>query len=363
MFTANTMSAAIETMGLSLPHSSTMAAEDQEKADSAARSGEVLVEAIKANIRPLDLLTREAFENAISVIMAVGGSTNSVLHLLAIARTAGVDLSIDDFEMIRERVPVICDLKPSGRFVTVDLHQAGGIPQVMKLLLDAGLLHGNCRTIEGKTLEELLANVSSTPPEGQEVIRPLSHPLYSKGHLAILKGNLASEGAVAKISGIKTPVLTGPARVFESEEDCLAAIIGKQIHAGDVIVIRQEGPVGGPGMREMLAPTAAIVGQGLGEKVALITDGRFSGGTYGLVVGHVAPEAAVGGAIGLVIEGDSITVDANQNLLQLNVSDDELERRRSIWSGHKPKYRTGILGKYARLVSSSSLGAVTDQPD
>ena len=363
MFTANTMSAAIETMGLSLPHSSTMAAEDEEKAESAARSGEVLVEAIKSNIRPLDLLTREAFENAISVIMAVGGSTNSVLHLLAIARTAGVDLSIDDFEMIRERVPVICDLKPSGRFVTVDLHQAGGIPQVMKLLLDAGLLHGNCRTIEGKTLQELLANVPSTPPEGQEVIRPLSDPLYAKGHLAILKGNLASEGAVAKISGIKTPVLTGPARVFESEEDCLASIIGKQIHAGDVIVIRQEGPVGGPGMREMLAPTAAIVGQGLGDKVALITDGRFSGGTYGLVVGHVAPEAAVGGAIGLVMEGDSITVDANQNLLQLNVNEVELERRRSIWSGHQPKYKTGVLGKYARLVSSSSLGAVTDQPD
>ncbi|MDC0315465.1 dihydroxy-acid dehydratase [Synechococcus sp. AH-551-G15] len=363
MFTANTMSAAIETMGLSLPHSSTMAAEDEEKAESAARSGEVLVEAIKSNIRPLDLLTREAFENAISVIMAVGGSTNSVLHLLAIARTAGVDLSIDDFEMIRERVPVICDLKPSGRFVTVDLHQAGGIPQVMKLLLDAGLLHGNCRTIEGKTLQELLANVPSTPPEGQEVIRPLSDPLYAKGHLAILKGNLASEGAVAKISGIKTPVLTGPARVFESEEDCLASIIGKQIHAGDVIVIRQEGPVGGPGMREMLAPTAAIVGQGLGDKVALITDGRFSGGTYGLVVGHVAPEAAVGGAIGLVMEGDSITVDANQNLLQLNVNEVELERRRSIWSGHQPKYKTGVLGKYARLVSSSSLGAVTDQPN
>ena len=363
MFTANTMSAAIETMGLSLPHSSTMAAEDDEKAESAARSGEVLVEAIKSNIRPLDLLTREAFENAISVIMAVGGSTNSVLHLLAIARTAGVDLNIDDFEMIRERVPVICDLKPSGRFVTVDLHQAGGIPQVMKLLLDAGLLHGKCRTIEGKTLEELLANIPSTPPEGQEVIRPLSNPLYAKGHLAILKGNLAIEGAVAKISGIKTPVLTGPARVFESEEDCLASIIGKQIHAGDVIVIRQEGPVGGPGMREMLAPTAAIVGQGLGDKVALITDGRFSGGTYGLVVGHVAPEAAVGGAIGLVMEGDSITVDANQNLLQLNVSEVELERRRSIWSGHTPKYKTGILGKYARLVSSSSRGAVTDQPD
>ena len=363
MFTANTMSAAIETMGLSLPHSSTMAAEDEEKAESAARSGEVLVEAIKSNIRPLDLLTREAFENAISVIMAVGGSTNSVLHLLAIARTAGVDLNIDDFEMIRERVPVICDLKPSGRFVTVDLHQAGGIPQVMKLLLDAGLLHGHCRTIEGKTLEELLANIPSTPPEGQEVIRPLSNPLYAKGHLAILKGNLAIEGAVAKISGIKTPVLTGPARVFESEEDCLASIIGKQIHAGDVIVIRQEGPVGGPGMREMLAPTAAIVGQGLGDKVALITDGRFSGGTYGLVVGHVAPEAAVGGAIGLVVEGDSITVDANQNLLQLNVNEAELERRRNMWLGHTPKYKTGILGKYARLVSSSSRGAVTDQPD
>ncbi len=363
MFTANTMSAAIETMGLSLPHSSTMAAEDEEKAESAARSGEVLVEAIKSNIRPLDLLTREAFENAISVIMAVGGSTNSVLHLLAIARTAGVDLNIDDFEMIRERVPVICDLKPSGRFVTVDLHQAGGIPQVMKLLLDAGLLHGHCRTIEGKTLEELLANIPSTPPEGQEVIRPLSNPLYAKGHLAILKGNLAIEGAVAKISGIKTPVLTGPARVFESEEDCLASIIGKQIHAGDVIVIRQEGPVGGPGMREMLAPTAAIVGQGLGDKVALITDGRFSGGTYGLVVGHVAPEAAVGGAIGLVMEGDSITVDANQNLLQLNVNEAELERRRNTWLGHTPKYKTGILGKYARLVSSSSRGAVTDQPD
>ena len=363
MFTANTMSAAIETMGLSLPHSSTMAAEDEEKAESAARSGEVLVEAIRSNIRPLDLLTREAFENAISVIMAVGGSTNSVLHLLAIARTAGVDLNIDDFEMIRERVPVICDLKPSGRFVTVDLHQAGGIPQVMKLLLDAGLLHGHCRTIEGKTLEELLANIPSTPPEGQEVIRPLSNPLYAKGHLAILKGNLAIEGAVAKISGIKTPVLTGPARVFESEEDCLASIIGKQIHAGDVIVIRQEGPVGGPGMREMLAPTAAIVGQGLGDKVALITDGRFSGGTYGLVVGHVAPEAAVGGAIGLVVEGDSITVDANQNLLQLNVNEAELERRRNMWLGHTPKYKTGILGKYARLVSSSSRGAVTDQPD
>merc|ERR1711991_682264 len=327
MFTANTMSAAIETMGLSLPYSSTMAAEDEEKAESAARSAEVLVEAVKANIRPLDLLTKEAFENAISVIMAVGGSTNAVLHLLAIARTAGVDLSIDDFERIRQRVPVICDLKPSGRYVTVDLHNAGGIPQVMKLLLDAGLLHGDCRTVEGKSLKELLADVPSEPPCGQDVIRSLSNPLYAKGHLAILKGNLASEGSVAKISGVKTPVLTGPARVFESEEDCLAAILDKSIKAGDVVV-RYEGPVGGPGMREMLAPTSAIVGQGLGEKVALITDGRFSGGTYGLVVGHIAPEAAVGGNIALIKQGDLITVDAVKQLIEVDLSDEELEKRK-----------------------------------
>ena len=362
MFTANTMSAAIETMGLSLPCSSTMAAEDAEKADSAARSAEVLVEAVRANIRPLDLLTREAFENAISVIMAVGGSTNSVLHLLAIARTAGVELTIDDFEQIRQRVPVFCDLKPSGRYVTVDLHRAGGIPQVMKMLLNAGLLHGDCRTIEGKTLKQLLEDVPSVPPADQDVIRPISKPIYQKGHLAILKGNLALEGSVAKISGVKSPVLTGPARVFESEETCLEAILERKIKAGDVVVVRYEGPVGGPGMREMLSPTAAIVGQGLGEKVALITDGRFSGGSYGLVVGHVAPEAAVGGNIGLVQEGDSITVDANQLVLQLNVDEAELERRRAAWSSPPPRYRTGILGKYARLVSSSSRGAVTDQP-
>jgi dihydroxy-acid dehydratase len=361
MFTANTMSAAFEAMGLSLPFSSTMAAEDPEKADSAARSAEVLVEAIAKGIRPRDLMTREAFENAISVIMAVGGSTNSVLHLLAVARTAGVPLNIDDFEAIRQRVPVICDLKPSGRYVTVDLHRAGGIPQVMRLLLDAGLLHGDCRTVEGRTLREVLAAVPAEPPDGQDVIRPLSNPLYAKGHLAILKGNLASEGSVAKISGVKTPVLTGPARVFESEEEALAAILAKQIREGDVVVIRYEGPVGGPGMREMLAPTAAIIGEGLGDKVALITDGRFSGGTYGMVVGHVAPEAAVGGTIGLVQEGDSITVDAQQLVIQLNVVDAELERRRAAWVKPEPRYRTGVLGKYARLVSSSSLGAVTDQ--
>ncbi len=362
MFTANTMSAAFEAMGLSLPFSSTMAAEDQEKADSAARSAEVLVEAIAKDIRPRDLLTREAFENAISVIMAVGGSTNSVLHLLAVARTAGVPLTIEDFETIRQRVPVICDLKPSGRYVTVDLHRAGGIPQVMKLLLNAGLLHGDCRTVEGRTLKDVLAEVPDAPPEGQDVILPLSAPLYPKGHLAILKGNLATEGSVAKISGVKTPILTGPARVFESEESCLEAILAGRILAGDVIVIRYEGPVGGPGMREMLAPTAAIVGQGLGDKVALITDGRFSGGTYGLVVGHVAPEAAAGGTIGLVQEGDSITVDADRLLIQLNVDDAELARRRVTWTPMPARYKTGVLGKYARQVSSSSLGAVTDQP-
>ncbi|MFM7635534.1 MAG: dihydroxy-acid dehydratase [Cyanobacteriota bacterium] len=363
MFTANTMSAAFEVMGLSLPYSSTMAAEDGEKADSAARSAEVLVQAIDQDIRPRDLLTREAFENAISVIMAVGGSTNSVLHLLAVARTAGVPLTIDDFETIRQRVPVICDLKPSGRFVTVDLHNAGGIPQVMKLLLDAGLLHGDCRTVEGRSLRDVLAEVPSEPPAGQEVIRPLSNPLYAKGHLAILKGNLAREGSVAKISGVKNPAITGPARVFESEEEALAAILAKQIREGDVVVIRYEGPVGGPGMREMLAPTAAIIGEGLGDKVALITDGRFSGGTYGMVVGHVAPEAAVGGTIALVQEGDSITVDSHALRIALNVDDAELERRRAAWVRPEPRYRSGVLGKYARLVSSSSKGAVTDQAE
>ena len=362
MFTANTMSAAIETMGLSLPYSSTMAAEDKEKADNAAKSAEVLVKAIRNDIRPLDLLTKESFENAISVIMAVGGSTNSVLHLLAIARTANVKLTIDDFERIRQKVPVICDLKPSGKYVTVDLHRAGGIPQVMKILLNQGLIHGDCITIEGKTISSILKNVPSLPPEGQDVIHSFENPIYKKGHLAILKGNLATEGSVAKISGVKIPVLTGPARVFESEEECLSAILDNKVKAGDVIVVRNEGPVGGPGMREMLSPTSAIVGQGLGEEVALITDGRFSGGSYGLVVGHVAPEAAVGGTIGLVKEGDSITVDANKLLIQLNVDSDEIEKRRNSWKRPKPRYQTGILGKYSRLVTSSSLGAVTDQP-
>ena len=361
MFTANTMSAVIEVLGLSLPHSSTMAAEDYEKELSSEKSARVLVEAIKKDIRPLDLMTRKAFENAISVIMAVGGSTNAVLHLLAISRTAGVELNIDDFEIIRQRVPVICDLKPSGKYVTVDLHNAGGIPQVMKILLNAGLLHGDCKNIEGKTLSESLKDVPDEPPSGQNVIRKINNPLYKKGHLAILKGNLALEGSVAKISGVKNPVLTGPARIFESEESCLQSILNNEIKAGDVVVIRNEGPVGGPGMREMLAPTSAIVGQGLGEKVALITDGRFSGGTYGLVVGHIAPEAAVGGNIALIKEGDQITVDALNQIIEVSLSNDELEKRRKNWVKPMPKYKKGVLAKYSRIVSTSSLGAVTDQ--
>lgn len=360
MFTANTMSSAIEAMGMSLPYSSTMAAEDAEKADSTEKSAFVLVDAIRNQILPRQILTRKAFENAIAVIMAVGGSTNAVLHLLAIANTIGVPLTLDDFETIRQRVPVLCDLKPSGRYVTIDLHKAGGIPQVMKMLLNHNLLHGDTLTISGQTVDEILADVPNTPPENQMVIRSWNNPVYKEGHLAILKGNLAQEGAVAKISGVKTPKMTGPARIFESEEECLEAILDGKIKAGDVIIVRYEGPVGGPGMREMLAPTSAIIGAGLGDSVGLITDGRFSGGTYGLVVGHVAPEAAVGGNIALVEEGDSITIDAHQKCLQLNVSDEELAKRRANWQPPQPRYTRGILGKYAKLVSSSSLGAVTD---
>jgi len=360
MFTANTMSSAYEAMGMSLPYSSTMAAEDDEKAASAAESARVLADAIKARRTPKQILTRQAFENAIAVIMAVGGSTNSVLHLLAISNTIGVPLTLDDFEEIRARVPVFCDLKPSGRYVATDLHKAGGIPQVMKMLLNRGLLHGDCLTITGKTIAETLADIPDEPRPDQDVIRPFDKPLYQQGHLAILKGNLATEGSVAKISGVKNPVITGPARVFESEEDCLKAILANQINPGDVVVIRYEGPKGGPGMREMLAPTAAIIGAGLGDSVGLITDGRFSGGTYGMVVGHVAPEAAVGGTIALVQEGDSITIDAPNRSLQLNVSDEELAARRAQWQAREPRYKRGVLAKYAKLVSSSSLGAVTD---
>jgi dihydroxy-acid dehydratase len=360
MYTANTMSSAFEAMGMSLMYSSTMTAEDAEKAENTELAGKVLVDAIRKQLCPRDIITRQSIENAISVIMAVGGSTNAVLHFLAIAHAAGVPLTLDDFEAIRARVPVLCDLKPSGQYVATDLHQAGGIPQVMKMLLNQGLLHGECLTITGETMAERLRDIPVTPRSDQEVIRPWDLPMYTTGHLAVLKGNLATEGAVAKITGVKNPQTTGPARVFESEEDCLDAILAGKINPGDVLVIRYEGPKGGPGMREMLAPTSAIIGAGLGDAVGLITDGRFSGGTYGMVVGHVAPEAAVGGTIALVQEGDSITIDAPARLLQLNIPPEELERRRAQWQPLPPRYRSGVLAKYARLVSSSSLGAVTD---
>lgn len=360
MYTANTMSSAFEAMGMSLIYSSTMAAEDDEKAESAALSAKVLVEAIQKQILPSQILTRKAFENAIAVIMAIGGSTNAVLHLLAIAHSLHVPLVLDDFEVIRGKVPVLCDLKPSGFHVTTEFHRAGGVPQVMKMLLVHGLLHGDALTITGQTIAEVLKDIPDAPADDQKVIRPWEKPVYAQGHLAILKGNLATEGAVAKITGVKKPIITGPARVFESEEDCMAAILAGQIQAGDVLVIRYEGPKGGPGMREMLSPTSAIIGAGLGDSVGLITDGRFSGGTYGLVVGHVAPEAFVGGTIALVQEGDSITIDAPKRTIELHVSDEALAERRQSWVPPAPRYTRGVLAKYAKLVSSSSLGAVTD---
>ncbi len=360
MYTANTMSSVFEAMGMSLPGSSTMAADDEEKAESAARSGTVVVEAIRRPILPRDILTREAFENGIAVAMALGGSTNAVLHLLAIARAAGVPLTLDDFEAIRARVPVLCDLKPSGRFVATDLHRAGGVPLVMKMLLTHGRLHGDALTVTGETVAETLRDVPAEPGPDQEVIRQWDRPVYPQGHLAVLRGNLAPEGSVAKVTGVASPRITGPARIFESEEACLEAILAGRIRPGDVIVIRYEGPRGGPGMREMLAPTSAIIGAGLGDSVGLITDGRFSGGTYGLVVGHVAPEAAVGGPIALVEEGDLITIDALERVLEVDVCRDELDRRREAWNPPRAKYTAGVLFKYARQVSSASLGAVTD---
>ena len=360
MFTANTMSSVFEAMGMSLPYSSTMAAEDDEKAESAAASARVLVDAVRAGLTPRRILTRQAFENGIAVVMALGGSTNAVLHLLAIARAAGVPLALDDFEAIRARVPVLCDLKPSGQFVATDLHRAGGVPQVMKILLEHGVLHGDAITVTGRTLAETLRDVPAEPRADQTVIRPWARPLYQRGHLAILRGNLAPEGSVAKITGVKSPRITGPARVFDSEEACLEAILRGAIRPGDVVVVRYEGPRGGPGMREMLAPTSALIGAGLGDSVGLITDGRFSGGTYGLVVGHVAPEAAAGGPLALVMEGDSITIDAERRVLSVDVPGPDMERRRSAWRPPAPRYTSGVLYKYARQVSSASLGAVTD---
>jgi dihydroxy-acid dehydratase len=360
MFTANTMSAAIEAMGMSLPGTSTMAAVDDETVEHAARAAQVLAEAVRARRVPRQILTRQAFENAIAVVMAIGGSTNAVLHLLAIARAAGVPLALDDFEAIRRRVPVLCDLKPSGRYVATDLHRAGGIPQVMKVLLANGVVHGGALTIDGRTVAEVLEDVGERPGANQDVIHPWDRPLAPEGHIVVLRGSLAPEGAVAKISPHSAQQITGPARVFDSEEACLAAILSGSIKPGNVIVIRYEGPKGGPGMREMLAPTAALIGAGLGDSVGLITDGRFSGGTHGLVVGHVAPEAATGGPLALVCEGDPITIDARRRELTLNVADQELAARRSAWKAPAPRYTAGVLAKYARLVSSSSIGAVTD---
>ena len=359
MYTANTMSSAFEALGMSLPYSSTMANPHDEKENSAKESARVLIKAIKMDLKPRDIVTRKSIENAVSVIMATGGSTNAVLHFLAIAHAAGVPWSIDDFERIRQRVPVLCDLKPSGRYLAVDLHQAGGIPQVMKILLNAGLLHGDCITISGQTIAQTLAGVPDEPPNPQ-IIRPLSDALYPQGHLAILKGNLSPEGAVAKITGLKNPVITGPARVFNDEQSALAAILDGRIQAGDVMVLRYLGPKGGPGMPEMLAPTGALIGAGLGESVGLITDGRFSGGTWGMVVGHVAPEAAVGGNIALVHEGDSITIDAHALQLQLNVPEDVLAQRRAAWKAPAPRYTRGVQAKFAFNASSASSGAVLD---
>ncbi|HZP93574.1 MAG TPA: dihydroxy-acid dehydratase [Burkholderiales bacterium] len=360
MYTANTMSSSFEALGMSLLGSSQMASPDAEKADSAAQSARVLVEAIKKGIRPRDVITRKSLENAISLVMATGGSTNAVLHYLAIASAAEVEWTIDDYERIRRKVPVLCDLKPSGKYVATDFHRAGGVPQVLKMLLSHGQLHGDCLTITGKTIAEELKDVPDEPRGDQDVIRPWNQPMYPHGHLAILKGNLATEGCVAKITGLKKTSITGPARVFDSEPEAMQAIMDKKIRPGDVIVIRYEGPKGGPGMQEMLAPTSALIGQGLGESVGLVTDGRFSGGTWGMVVGHVAPEAFVGGGIALVKEGDSITIDANKQVIQLNVSDAELAQRRAAWRQPKPKYNRGLFAKYIRLVSSASRGAITD---
>jgi dihydroxy-acid dehydratase len=360
-YTANTMSSSFEALGMSLLGSSQMASPDPEKADSAAESARVLVGAVHANLRPRDIITRKSIENAIALVMATGGSTNAVLHYLAIAHAAGVRWTIDDFERVRRKVPVLCDLKPSGRYVATDFHAAGGVPQVLKILLNHGLIHGGCMTITGRTLAEELKAVPDEPRANQDVIRPFDRPMYAQGHLTILRGNLATEGCVAKITGIKKTSITGPARVFDSEPACMKAIIAKRIKAGDVIVIRYEGPKGGPGMQEMLAPTSALVGQGLGEAVGLITDGRFSGGTWGIVVGHIAPEAYVGGAIALVKNGDSITIDAKKRLIQVNVPAKELAARRKKWKAPRPRYTRGVMAKYMKLVSTASIGAVTDE--
>jgi dihydroxy-acid dehydratase len=363
MYTANTMSSAFEALGMSLPYSSTMANVHDEIVGMVQRAARVLVQAVKQDLKPRDIVTRKSIENAVAVVMATGGSTNAVLHFLAIAHAAGVEWTIDDFERVRRKVPVLCNLKPSGQYLAVDLHRAGGIPQVMKMLLNAGLLHGDCLTITGQTIAESLADVPDAPRNDQDVIRPIAEPMYAQGHLAILKGNLSPEGCVAKITGLKNPVITGPARVFDDEQSALAAIMAKQIKPGDVMVLRYLGPRGGPGMPEMLAPTSALIGQGLGESVGLITDGRFSGGTWGMVVGHVAPEAYAGGLIALIHEGDSITIDAHALKLELNVPEAEIVERRAAWRAPAPRYTRGVLAKFWKNASSASFGAVLDRYD
>jgi dihydroxy-acid dehydratase len=360
MYTANTMASVIEAMGMALPHDSCQPAVGEPKRVICDRAGQAVIELLKKGIRPKDIMTKKAFENGITVGMALGGSTNIVLHMIAIAKSIGVKLTIDDFDRISKKVPHLADLKPSGKYVAADLDRIGGIPAVMKLLLDAKLLHGDCLTVTGRTVAENL-KLATPLSKNQPIISPLDKPLYPTGPMVILRGNLAPEGAVAKISGLKVITHTGPAKVFNGEEAAFEAIQKQQIKAGDVVVIRYEGPKGGPGMREMLAITAALVGQGLGEKVGLITDGRFSGGTHGLVVGHIAPEAQVGGPIGLIKNGDKITIDAKKKKLDLHVPAAELKKRQKKWKPIANPYPKGVLGKYVKLVSSASNGAVTDE--
>jgi dihydroxy-acid dehydratase len=359
MYTANTMASAIEALGLSLANSSAQEAVSSAKRDDCRRAGEAVVRLLRAGIRPSDILCKEAFENAVTMIIALGGSTNAVLHLLAVAHDARIDLSLDDFTRIGARVPVLADLRPSGRYLMSELIRIGGIQPLMRTLLDAGLLHGDCLTVTGKTLAENLSSVAPYP-DGQDIVRPLENPIKADSHLAVLYGNLAPEGAVAKISGKEGTRFSGRARVFGSEEESLRAILDGGIVPGDVVVIRYEGPKGGPGMREMLSPTGAIIGRGLGDKVALITDGRFSGGSHGFVVGHVTPEAAVGGPIAIVADGDAITIDAQAKTIDLMLSQEEIDRRLRAWQPPPAKADRGLLAKYARLVSSASLGAITD---
>ncbi len=359
MYTANTMASAIEALGMSLPNSSAQAAISEDKRLDCERAGAAVMELIQKGIKPSDIMTKKAFENAITVVIALGGSTNAVLHLLAMANASNIDLTLDDFTRIGANVPMLADLKPSGKYQMAELVEIGGIQPLMKELLDRGLLHGDCLTVTGKTLAENLANVKPYP-EGQDMIHPLDNPIKKDSHLVVLYGNLAAEGAVAKITGKEGLVFTGKAKVFDAEEQALKAILNGEIVKGDVIVIRYEGPKGGPGMREMLSPTSAIMGKGLGKEVALITDGRFSGGTHGFVVGHITPEAYVGGVLAFVQNGDEITIDADNKKLTLHVGDAEIAKRKQAWQQPAPRYTRGVLAKYAKLVSSASTGAVTD---